>query len=200
MSTEPCPEARRRLRQEMRAARAAFAAALRPEVRMALARAIAARVVPHLPSGPAVLGTFAPLPGEPDPAPVAEAARALGWRIAYPRVAGPEAPLSFHLADLRELAPGFRAIPEPGAHLPAVTPSVLLVPLLAADPAGNRLGQGGGHYDRTLAALRARGPLVAIGLAWDLQIVPAVDRLAFDQPLDAIATPTRFLRPIPDPR
>jgi 5-formyltetrahydrofolate cyclo-ligase len=93
---------------------------------------------------------------------------------------------------LHELSPGYRGIPEPRPDLPAVRPDVVLVPLVAADRNGHRLGQGGGHYDRTLAALRAQGPVLAIGLAWDMQIMPDIPASPWDQPLDAIATPTAF--------
>jgi 5-formyltetrahydrofolate cyclo-ligase len=91
------------------------------------------------------------------------------------------------------LMPGLGGIPEPAADLPMVRPDLLLVPLLAVDRSGNRLGQGGGHYDRTLAALRATQPTIAIGLAWDVQLVDAVAAEPWDQPLDAIATPSAFL-------
>jgi len=192
-----CPretaDPRRALRRHFRAVREAYAGSLARPARVALDRAIAARVLARLPRAPAVLGCFAACPGEPDPTPLAEAARAAGWRLAFPRVAGPDRPLAFHLARAADLVPGFRGIAEPPADLPRADPAVLLVPFLAADAAGHRLGQGGGHYDRTLAALRARGPVLAIGLGWDVQLVPALEPAPWDAPLDAIATPTRFL-------
>jgi 5-formyltetrahydrofolate cyclo-ligase len=147
-------------------------------------------VTPHL-GPPGTLGSFAAVGDEIDPAAIETAARALGWRTAFPRVTA-EGPLAFHHADFADLAPGFRGIPEPDPARPVVRPDVLLVPLLAADHAGNRLGQGGGHYDRTLASLRANGPLLAIGLAWDMQLVATLPAQPWDQPLDAIATPTAF--------
>lgn len=137
-----------------------------------------------------MLGSHAAAGDEIDPRPLEATAQALGWRIAFPRVA--DGPLSFHLVPRAALAPGYRGIAEPHADTPGVRPDVLLVPLLAADGDGNRLGQGGGHYDRTLAALRATGPLLAIGLCWDAQIVGRVPARHWDQPLDAIATPTAF--------
>jgi len=79
-----------------------------------------------------------------------------------------------------------------GTHHPVgmgVWPTVLLIPLLAFDPAGFRLGYGGGFYDRTLDAYRAGGmSVVAIGVAYACQQVPHVPRLPHDQPLDAILT------------
>lgn len=66
--------------------------------------------------------------------------------------------------------------------------------LLAFDAAGGRLGQGGGHYDRTLAALRARGQVFVLGLAYADQEVEALDMEPHDQRLDAILTETGYTR------
>ena len=74
-------------------------------------------------------------------------------------------------------------------------PERLIVPLLAFDSIGYRLGYGGGFYDRTLAKLRARGPVHAIGYAYAGQEVDAVPRESYDQPLDWLAT-EEFLRPV----
>jgi 5-formyltetrahydrofolate cyclo-ligase len=81
---------------------------------------------------------------------------------------------------------------EFGALIPAegdwVVPQVLIVPLLAWDRRGYRLGYGGGFYDRTLEGLRARGPVVAIGFAFAAQEVEAVPVDATDQRLDMVVT------------
>ena len=159
-------------------------------MRRALEQALAATALPHL-GPPGVLGSFAATSDEADPSALAAAARAAGWACAYPRVVA-DGLLAFHAAGPTDLQPGYRGIPEPPASLPQRRPDVLLVPLVAADLAGNRLGQGGGHYDRTLAALRAQGPLLAIGIAWDMQLLPHIPAQPWDQPLDAIATPTAF--------
>ncbi len=166
--------------------------ALAGPVRRALEAALAANILPAL-GPPGILGSYAAVGDEADPAALEEAARAAGWRTAFPRATA-GAPLAFHAATFAELAPGFRGIPEPPETHPAVRPSVLLVPLVAVDRGGNRLGQGGGHYDRTLSALRATGPLFAIGIAWDMQILADLPARPWDQPLDAIATPTAFHR------
>jgi 5-formyltetrahydrofolate cyclo-ligase len=189
---DPDIAARKDLRRSARAARAAFVGSLAAPIRRALETALAGIVAPHL-GPPGTLGSFAAVGDEIDPAALESAARTLGWRTAFPRVTS-EGPLAFHLSDLADLTPGFRGIPEPDPARPPVRPDVLLVPLLAADISGNRLGQGGGHYDRTLASLRAGGPLLAIGLAWDLQIVATLPAQPWDQPLDAVATPTAFHR------
>ena len=84
------------------------------------------------------------------------------------------------------VAGGFGAlIPEDG---PWVEPEVLIVPLLAFDARGYRLGYGGGFYDRTLAGLRARGPVLAVGFAFAAQEVDEVPIDGFDQRLDAVVT------------
>jgi 5-formyltetrahydrofolate cyclo-ligase len=79
-----------------------------------------------------------------------------------------------------------------GALIPAegawVTPQVVIVPLLAFDARGFRLGYGGGFYDRTLQGLRAKGPVLAIGFAFEAQEVDAVPIDAFDQKLDLVVT------------
>jgi 5-formyltetrahydrofolate cyclo-ligase len=93
----------------------------------------------------------------------------------------------------REWSPGarmvegeFRAlIPEEGAW---VEPQVLIVPMLAWDRRGYRLGYGGGFYDRTLERLRANGPVLAVGFAFAAQEVVEVPTDAFDQRLDAVVT------------
>jgi 5-formyltetrahydrofolate cyclo-ligase len=76
-------------------------------------------------------------------------------------------------------------IPEEGAWL---EPEVMIVPLLAWDRRGYRLGYGGGFYDRTLEGLRARGPVMAVGFAFAAQEVDAVPVDEFDQRLDAVVT------------
>jgi 5-formyltetrahydrofolate cyclo-ligase len=180
-------------RRVARAAREAFATALAGPVRRGLEQALARQVLANVTLAPGVLGTYAAQGAEIDPHILGWAAVARGWSLAWPRVTGPALPLAFHSCTEAALRPGFRAIPEPPGTLPEARPDLLLVPLLAVDRAGNRLGQGGGHYDRTLAALRTGRPVPAIGLAWDMQLVEAVPRAPWDQPLDAIATPTRFL-------
>jgi 5-formyltetrahydrofolate cyclo-ligase len=85
-------------------------------------------------------------------------------------------------------------IPEPKPERPAVEPDILLVPLLAFDDAGRRLGYGGGFYDRTLTGLRARKASVAVGLAYDEQRIDAVPHLDYDQQLDWVLTPSGPIR------
>ena len=76
-----------------------------------------------------------------------------------------------------------------------MSPSLLLVPLLAFDAAGYRLGYGGGFYDRSLALLRATGDILAVGLAFAAQQVAAVPREPTDQPLDLVVTEVGLVVP-----
>jgi len=86
------------------------------------------------------------------------------------------------------LTPNRYDIGEPMADKPELVPTHLLVPLLAFDDHGYRLGYGGGYYDRTLAALRAAGPVRAIGLAFHAQRLGFVPRGPGDEPLDLVLT------------
>jgi 5-formyltetrahydrofolate cyclo-ligase len=90
------------------------------------------------------------------------------------------------------LAAGPFAAGQPSESAPAVAPDLVLVPLVGFDRAGNRLGQGGGHYDRALAALPTAR---AVGLAWSIQEVPALPVETWDQPLDAIWTERELIVP-----
>jgi 5-formyltetrahydrofolate cyclo-ligase len=80
---------------------------------------------------------------------------------------------------------------KPPARRETLEPDALLVPLLACDEAGWRLGYGGGFYDRTLAGLRARRQVTAVGVGFDPQLVPEVPHGPDDQPLDWMLTDRR---------
>jgi len=190
MRTRHLSHDRKAARAQARAARAAFVEALAPAVRAGLQAALAERVMPQLPR-PAVLASYCAVGHEIDPAVLERPAAAAGWRLAFPRVTKGEA-LGFHVAPREDFVQGALGIAEPPADAPLLRPDVLLVPLLEADRAGNRLGQGGGYYDRTLAHLRKTGPVMAIGICWDVQLVDAIHAEPWDEPLDAVATPTAF--------
>jgi 5-formyltetrahydrofolate cyclo-ligase len=108
--------------------------------------------------------------------------------VGVPVILGPGQALKF-----REWSPGCVMVPgEFGAAIPAegawIEPEVLIVPLLSFDARGYRLGYGGGFYDRTLEGLRARGPVLAVGFAFDAQEVEEVPTEPTDQRLDAVVT------------
>jgi 5-formyltetrahydrofolate cyclo-ligase len=112
-----------------------------------------------------------------------------GHAVALPVVVGNAKPLIFrrwHPGLV--LAAGDFGTHHPGPDEAQVTPAILLVPLLAFDAQGHRLGWGGGFYDRTLARLRAQGPVTAVGVAYQSQLVDSVPHSANDEPLDWMIT------------
>jgi len=158
----------------------------------ACARLIEA-LAPHL--GRPLSG-YMPIRTEIDPRPAMAAAAAHG-PVGVPVIRARGAPLDFHL-----WTPDAPMVPGPfGAQIPAeprqMTPDVLIVPLAAFTRTGFRLGYGGGFYDRTLAALRARGPVLAIGFAYAAQETDALPLEPTDAPLDLIVTETEVILPAP---
>ena len=132
-----------------------------------------------------IVGGYHALPDEADPALLLERLVELGCHIAYPRVAAKCLPLEFHrLPDGEVLAPGTFGIHEPLGTWPKVVPDLLLVPLLAFDAQGTRLGYGGGFYDRTLAQLK----VPAIGIAYAGQQVASLPRGPHDMALTMVVT------------
>ncbi len=134
-----------------------------------------------------VLSGYMPMRTEIDPLP---AMAAHHGPVGVPVIMGRGMALRF-----REWTPGAEMVEgEFKALIPAtgdwVTPQVLIVPLLAFDARGYRLGYGGGFYDRTLEALRAQGQVFAIGYAYSTQEVSEVPIDATDQRLDMIVTET----------
>lgn len=115
--------------------------------------------------------------------------------VCVPVIIGKAQPLEFHrwTADGQMVEGAFKALIP--ARADPLVPQILVVPLLAFDHRGYRLGYGGGFYDRTLEKLRAAGPVVAIGFAHDEQQVAQVPIDATDQRLDLIVTPERVIRP-----
>jgi 5-formyltetrahydrofolate cyclo-ligase len=146
------------------------------------------------PAGTAVAG-FHPMPPEIDVLPSLSWFAGRGHRVGLPVVLGRGQALIFRFwLPGAPLERGVLGIPFPPADRPEIEPSILLLPLIAFDRRGNRLGYGGGYYDRTLEALRAKGPLIAIGVAFSFQEADDVPVDGFDQPLDAIATEAGAMR------
>ena len=141
-----------------------------------------------LPEGACVAGYW-PLEGEIDPVPLMEVLAARGHVLALPVVTETGGVLQFRRwAPGEDLEPGPHGTRHPAASQGFITPTILLVPLLAFDRRGFRLGYGGGYYDRTLAQLRRGGILLAIGLAFAAQEVESVPTDPWDIALDFIAT------------
>lgn len=139
----------------------------------------------------AVVSGFAAIRDEINPAALMTWLHAEGFRLALPAMQGKGEPLL-----MRAWTPGDATsaaawgIAEPLADKAAVDPDIVLVPLLAFDSRGYRLGYGGGFYDRTLAKLRAIKSVVAVGVAYDEQRVDAVPVESYDQRLDWVLTPS----------
>ncbi|MGI9500271.1 MAG: 5-formyltetrahydrofolate cyclo-ligase, partial [Geminicoccaceae bacterium] len=133
-----------------------------------------------------------------DPRPTLEALVKRGAAGALPRVVGSGSPLDFHAwCPGDPLIEGHFKVMEPTPSADIVTPSILLVPLLAFDRACRRIGHGKGYYDRTLQELRDANPdLLAIGVAFAAQEVERVPTDAFDQTLDRVITERKVHRPI----
>jgi 5-formyltetrahydrofolate cyclo-ligase len=147
------------------------------------------------PDGRGIVSGFASLPEELNIWPLLRRLSRAGVLLALPVVARKGQPLVFRAWAPGDLMnSGVWDIPEPKSDKPVLEPDLLLVPLLAFDIHGGRLGYGGGFYDRTLARLRAMKPIVAIGLAYDEQRVNAVPRLDYDQGLDWVLTPSGHVR------
>ncbi len=185
-------EQKRRLRVELKARRARVA----PADAAAAARAVSERLLREAPvSGGAPVAGYWPMGHELDIRPALEALHGRGHALGLPVVPGRDRPLVFRAWQPGDVlvSGGFgTSVPHPDQR--EVSPGVLLVPLLGFDRRGHRLGYGGGFYDRTIAALRARGSnVVAIGVAFAAQEVDALPVEAFDERLDAIVTERALL-------
>lgn len=139
----------------------------------------------------APLAGYIPMRTEIDPIPVMAAHRG---PVGVPVIRGKGLALDFSRwhPGAAMVEGGFgTSVPADAARL---VPRVVIVPMLAFDARGFRLGYGGGFYDRTLAALRAGGPVLALGFAYGAQAVAALPVDGFDQRLDAVVTEDGVIR------
>ncbi len=163
--------------------------ALPAEIRKAAAEVIAARAFPLAIAPGVVVSGFMPLKSEINPLPLMRKLADAGARLALPVVAGRGKPLIMRSWQWGEpLVPGVWGIREPPPAAPELQPDILLVPLLAFDRDGHRIGYGAGYYDLTIAQLRAKKPIAAVGIAFAAQEVESVPRTAFDARLDLVLT------------
>jgi 5-formyltetrahydrofolate cyclo-ligase len=126
-----------------------------------------------------VVGGYCPLGSEISPLPATEEARAVGAIVAKP--------FRFQAGD--PLEPGPFGIMQPARRHPVVQPDLVLVPLIAVDGHGTRLGRGKGHYDRVLTRLKKNGARL-IGVGWAIQrLTQTIPHDEWDVPLDAFASP-----------
>jgi len=134
-----------------------------------------------------VLGGYCPLPSEISPLPAMDDAAANGTIISFPAFADHQSTFRFLAGDPSEAGPW--ACFQPPLDAPEVFPDLVLVPLVAIDAKGTRLGQGKGHYDRVLGRLREHGALL-IGIGWEAQKLDAtIPTDTWDVPLDGFASP-----------
>jgi len=177
------------LKIELRKIALARRDALGADVRAAAAQAIAARPFPMpVPPG-AIVSGFMPLKSEINPLPLMRTLADAGAKLALPVVAGKGSPLTmraFTFGDV--LVSGVWGIREPKPEAPEVFPDILLVPLLAFDRSGHRIGYGAGYYDMTITALRARKSVAAVGIAFAAQEVAQVPSTPRDARLDLVLT------------
>jgi 5-formyltetrahydrofolate cyclo-ligase len=180
------PLSKEALRRAALDARKAFARTLSDADRALLERRLAHHLT-SLCASASVVGGYAPLGSEISPLVAIEEARAVGRIVAYPAFDNPAKPFKFRAGDPLEAGPF--GIMQPKRSAPAVEPDLILVPLIAIDGAGTRLGRGKGHYDRALIHLRKGGARL-VGVGWPIQrLVEAIPADEWDIPLDAFASP-----------
>jgi 5-formyltetrahydrofolate cyclo-ligase len=181
---EPLPK--ETLRHAALDARKAFVRTLSDGARARLEQRLAEHLT-SLCASAAVVGGYAPMGSEISPSLAMEEARAVGRIVAFPAFDNPAKPFKFRAGDPLEAGPF--GIMQPKRSAPVVEPDLILVPLIAIDGNGTRLGRGKGHYDRALVRLKtSKARLVGIG--WGMQrlgeTIPSDD---WDVPLDAFASP-----------
>ena len=179
-------EIKRKARGEASRRRAAAHEALKDSAGVTLAER---GLPPGIGLSEGAVSGFIPYKSEISTVPLLNRLRRAGWRTVLPVVIAQGEPLVFRAwAPGDTLVPGIWDIPVPPPSAPEILPDVLLVPLLAVDRKGFRLGYGGGFYDRTLVKLRALKSVVAIGVGYHAQLVDEVPRAAYDAPLDYVMT------------
>jgi 5-formyltetrahydrofolate cyclo-ligase len=186
-------EQKRVLRARAKSQRASYTAAQKAQAASAIAEVGLGFLPPA--GGTAIVSGFAPLADEFRLWPLLRRLAAERVSLALPVIDGKGKPLLFRAWQPGDqTAAGIWGIAEPTPDKPCVEPDIVLVPLLAFDREGWRLGYGGGFYDRTLRGLRARKPIVAVGIAFDEQRVDAVPHLDYDERLDWVLTPSGPIR------
>ena len=187
-STPPTPRSKRATRQTLRARRDSLTPTERAAASAAIARAVNEVVARRL--GPRdVLAVYAAKGTEVETSEIAAHAARLGIRVAYPRVVDGDRTLAFHEVNASELlAPSRYGLREPAADAPSIalgSIGAFVIPGLAFDLSGGRIGWGMGHYDATLA----KAPhALRMGIAFDCQIVDHVPQDAHDIALQYVIT------------
>jgi 5-formyltetrahydrofolate cyclo-ligase len=163
-----------------------------PRSAACLAASVAAQerlAASSLASGARVVGLYRALPSEIGTGALAAALTAAGKEVCYPIVVPGARCLEFRRSS-GVFVPGSLGVEEPtGPPVPLEVVDLLVVPAVAVDPRGFRLGRGRGHYDATLAASSA----LSVALVFESQLVPSVPLGEHDRPVHAICTEARFL-------
>lgn len=153
------------------------------------AETIAARGFPLAIRPGTIVSGFSPLKSEINPVPLMRRLADSGAQLALPAVAGKGKPLIMRAWSFgAPLSPGVWGIREPKTDAPEVAPDILLVPLLAFDRHGHRIGYGAGYYDMTIGKLRSMKPVVAVGIAFAAQEIDQVPATPRDARLDLVLT------------
>jgi len=174
---------------ELRVAAQSRRDALPAHERKAAAETIASRKFPLAITSDTIISGFMPLKSENNPLPLLQKLAEAGARLALPAIAGRGKPLIMRAWEFgAPLDRGQWGIREPKPDAPEVEPDILLVPLLAFDRAGYRLGYGAGYYDMTIHRLRALKPVTAVGIAFAAQEVPKIPTTPRDERLDLVLT------------
>lgn len=195
------PDAMAQAKQSARVVARAMRAQCHERIGPAAAPAITTHLLSLLPAiaprgNPLVIAGYWPKGDEVDVGPALSALGAAGHATALPVVTGRAWPLIFRLwRPGHPLVPGAFQVMEPMAEAPLAQPDIVLVPMLAFDDRGYRLGYGGGFYDRTLEVLRAEAPTVAVGIAYAGQRLESLPVDAYDERLDWIVTEAGVNRP-----
>jgi 5-formyltetrahydrofolate cyclo-ligase len=178
-------EEKQRLRRDALARRDA----LPVDARQMAAETIAAREFPVAVAQQIIVSGFMPMRTEINPLPLMCKLAEAGATLALPVVAGRGKPLIMRAWRWGEpLAEGVWGLRQPKPEAQEVEPDILVVPLLAFDRTGHRIGYGAGYYDMTIARLRARKTVTAIGIAFAAQEISTVPADARDEKLDLVLT------------
>lgn len=166
--------------------------------RDAESRSICRRIKENLPENTQTICAYYPMPTEVNIIPLLQEFLDAGKTIALPRSEG-KAFLFRTVTSLTDLPPGPFRIPEPGPDAPPLdlaSIDLALIPGIAFDPAGNRLGRGNGGYDQWIKKIREANPNVTLwGIGFDCQMVNIIPLEPHDATVDAIITPRMMIAP-----
>jgi 5-formyltetrahydrofolate cyclo-ligase len=177
------------IRRNMRVARRDYAASLDGDTRAALEASLAEVLAPLFATA-TVIAAYHPMKDEISPLPAMANAASAGLTIAFPYFVDRDSRMTFRTGT--PVDPGPWGILQPEQDSEIVSPDLILMPLVAIDAAGNRVGMGKGHYDRTLPGLREAGARL-IGVGWEFQRVDVLlTSDPWDVPLDGFASPARL--------